>query len=95
METIKKSFKMSLGGRVVIDLEIEGDQDIIDAFTKQCITDSFGIFYKTKDEIMKFILNGLQVSAEIALRDSKGRYVNKEQLLKKTNLKVDTTLKTP
>lgn len=75
---MKKAIKISVNGRDAVNLEIEGDDDLVQDFLKQAITGSFGAFYKTKELFGDMFINGIKTEMQMVQRDPKGHFVKPE-----------------
>lgn len=73
-EIIKKTFVLKLNGQIVCDFEASGSPEIVESFVKQTFTDTFGIFYKWKDNLGKMYLNEIEVTMQTIFKDKKGRF---------------------
>lgn len=73
----KKTFKVSLNGKQAIDLEIEGDDDLVADFIDKALTDSYGAFYKTREAFTELFINGIRHEIQIIKRTPEGRFAKK------------------
>lgn len=78
----KKNFTLKMNGKIIMDVEASGSPEILAVMEKQWFTDTFGIFYKTKDDIAKILLNGIDVKMQTVFRDKKGHFVDLKKSLK-------------
>lgn len=74
---MRKTFKLSLGGRTVTDLVIEGDDDIVESFVKYALTDSFGAFYNTREAFTEIFINGIKHEIQVVKRTPDGKFAPK------------------
>jgi hypothetical protein len=72
----KKEFTLKMEGKTVVNMEISGDGDVVQAFSKEMFLDTFSLFHKMKDELADFFVNGIKSKYQLIARDEKGRYVN-------------------
>lgn len=73
---MKKQFTLKMQGKTIIDIEVEGDEDIIKSFCKEMFLDSMSLFYKMKDDLSEFYINGIKSQYKIVARDEKGHFIN-------------------
>jgi len=77
----KKTFILRINGKKVIEVEASGDPAIMSALEKNWFTDTFGIFYRTKDDIAKMILNGIEVKMQTVFRDKRGKFIKLDDIV--------------
>ena len=73
---MKKQFTLKMEGKTVINMEISGSKDVVQSFNREMFIDSMGLFYKMKQELSDFYINGIKSKYQIIARDEKGHYVN-------------------
>mgnify|MGYP001586566860 FL=1 len=72
---MKKQFTLRMKGKVIIDMEFDGDDDIVNAFCKQWFLEDFGLPHKMKDQMGDFFINGIKSQYILVQRDEKGHYI--------------------
>lgn len=74
----KKIFKLSINGREAFNLEIDGDDDLVEYFTKKTFMHAADS-YEMRKFFTEFFINGIKHEIQVVARDSKGHYLPKEK----------------
>jgi hypothetical protein len=72
---MKKQFTLRMKGKAIIDMEFDGDDDIVNSFVKTWFLDSFGVAYRMKDQMGDFFIDGVKSNYILVQRDEKGHYI--------------------
>lgn len=71
----KKHFKLTLNDKTIIDLGIEGDDNLVEDFVEIALTDSYGAFRKSQDIFGDIFINGIKHEIQVIRRDDKGHFI--------------------
>lgn len=80
---IKKTFKLKMAGQAIIDMEIEGSEELVNSFIKQTLIETFGAFYESRKVFQEYIMNGIKLKAQYVWRDEKGHFLSAKQMKEK------------
>lgn len=72
----KKIFKLSLNGRETFTLELDGDDELVEHFTKKAFMESIDS-YDMRKFFTEFFINGIKHEIQVVARDSKGHFLPK------------------
>lgn len=80
MDKTRKTFCLKINGNILIDLQVEGDDDLVEAFSKQAMTDHYAMFHELKDKLSS-IIKDLTVNMHTIARGKDGKFISKSETL--------------
>lgn len=73
---MKKVFTLKMQGKTIVDLEVEGNDEIVEKFCEQVLLNQWGAFSKMRDQLSEFFIDGIKSQYRIIAKDEKGRFIN-------------------